>query len=495
MIDNEIKEKNIQKESMEDRIKVLKIYDMVAHDFILCYENLLAFGFSESEIKNFIDNKILVEKSYHQYEIAKTNDLTAYGIKQLLAERYIFAQKCIAKCYALSENKREYITRLLMTLVKFEKYQEAMEVYSHLEVLECNKEKSDYYYNTNIMYLYLLNMLTICGQRYQNIIDDIDQDLMLKEIKKLNLSDTDNEIRKCIILNKFKYAFQLVHNKIKTSCDYTIDDQLLRQLLCNTVDLEEKYKRELFSFLETEEYQKIFDLLEEKRKHRYLNNQEMYACLVVESIINIKKTGIIPIPKTISTTYMYDAIKNNNYVLAQKLNREFLKRKHKSHEKDLLDMLLTKINYIMLKIKLDIENEESQIKSSEEKQMSVVIEENNDKLKVEENNEINETEEEKTEELLFAEELAYYIKTEKISINEAKKKLGINNSQVLLIKLIYARDYFSEGMETLGNEMLKEVEKSKEKTNTVIALLNEIRRNKKFYKNRTDIKIRKKQLY
>ena len=70
MIDNEIKEKNIQKESMEDRIKVLKIYDMVAHDFILCYENLLAFGFNESEIKNFIDNKILVEKSYHQYEIA-----------------------------------------------------------------------------------------------------------------------------------------------------------------------------------------------------------------------------------------------------------------------------------------------------------------------------------------------------------------------------------------------------------------------------------------
>ena len=501
MINNNTEQKFNKEENLENKIIISKLYDMIAHNFILNQENLIAYGFTELDIKKLIDEKILITNDKNEYNVLDIRDLTGYGIKQLLAERYIFAKNCISKCYSLTENKREYLTRLILTLVNFKKYQEAIEVYTHLEILESdNKKSEDYYYNTNIMYLYLLNMLTTCNQRHQNIINDLDQDLMLKEIKKLNLSDVDNEIRKCIILNKFKFAFQLVHNKIKTSCDYTIEDQLLRQLLCNTVDLEEKYKKDLFQYLKTEEYQKILDLLDEKRNHRYLNNQEMYAYLVTECIIKIRKTGIIPISKISNTAYLYDAIKGNNFSLAQEINRSFLKRKNKLIEKDLLDMLLTKINEIILEIKLDISKKDDEIKILEEKKSLDATQEEKITLKEEQenlteiSNYIEETTKESSKEIIFAEELAYYIKAEMMTIDEARKKLGIKDSQILLIKLIYARDYFIEGMDELGNKLLKEVENNKEKPSEVFELLNEIKRNKILYKNKTDSKIRKKEI-
>lgn len=492
MINNNIEQKCSKEENLENRIRISKIYDMIAHDFILNYENLLAYGFNELEIENSINEKVLKLNSKGEYDILQISDLTGYGIRQLLAKRYVFAKRCISKCYVLTENKREYLTRLLLILVKFEKYQEAMEVYSHLEILESDiKESEEYYYNTNIMYLYLLNMLTTCNQRYQNIINDFDQDLILKEIKKLNLPDVDNEIRKCIILNKFKFAFQLVHNKIKTSSNYTIDDQLLRQLLCNTVDLEEKYKKDLIQYLEMEEYQKILDLLDEKRNHRYLNNQEMYAYLVTESIIDIRKTGIIPICKISNTTYLYDAIKGNNFSLAQKINRNFLKRKNKSPENDLLDMLLTKMNEIILEIKLDISKKDDEIELLQKKKPFDTSQEEQ-RLTTEISKYTEDKINEPSKEIIFAEELAYYIKAEMMTIDEARKKLGISNSQIMLIKLIYARDYFIEGIDELGNKLLKEVEKSKEKTSEAYELLNEIKSNKNIYKCRTDSKIKKR---
>lgn len=88
-------------------------------------------------------------------------------------------------------------------------------------------------------------------------------------------------------------------------------------------------------------------------------------------------------------------------------------------------------------------------------------------------------------------EIYYYIEENKMSIESACQIYSLTSEQILLVKLIYARDYYTNSMYSQGDRLVSEVEKSKNKTDRVKKLLIEIRKNKQFYKNRTNIRIRK----
>jgi len=72
----------------------------------------------------------------------------------------------------------------------------------------------------------------------------------------------------------------------------------------------------------------------------------------------------------------------------------------------------------------------------------------------------------------------------KMTFEEAKEKYGLSDEKINVIKLNLARYYFANKRDEIGEKLLKEVEKSQDKTNTVKNLFEEVRNNKKFYKNR-----------
>lgn len=69
----------------------------------------------------------------------------------------------------------------------------------------------------------------------------------------------------------------------------------------------------------------------------------------------------------------------------------------------------------------------------------------------------------------------------KINVDEACKKLLINKEETELIKLVYAREFFSKGEIKIGEKFLKSVEQSENKTPRVVAALEEVKRCKKIY--------------
>ena len=93
------------------------------------------------------------------------------------------------------------------------------------------------------------------------------------------------------------------------------------------------------------------------------------------------------------------------------------------------------------------------------------------------------------------EEKAYYLQSQNISFEEASKIMNLTTEDILIVKLIYARDYYAEEMYLLGDYLLKEVEKHPDKTYKVTVFLNEVRTNKKFYKNRKEKYTRQRNLY
>lgn len=73
-----------------------------------------------------------------------------------------------------------------------------------------------------------------------------------------------------------------------------------------------------------------------------------------------------------------------------------------------------------------------------------------------------------------------------LDVESACISLGISSENTELIKLVYAREFFSRGEDEIAKKFLKSVEQSDNKTSKVIKALKETRSNKKIYLNKKE---------
>lgn len=73
-----------------------------------------------------------------------------------------------------------------------------------------------------------------------------------------------------------------------------------------------------------------------------------------------------------------------------------------------------------------------------------------------------------------------------LDVESACLNLGIPKENIELIKLVYAKEFFSRGEEQLAEKFLKSVEQSDNKTPRIIKALKEVRNNKRMYLNKRE---------
>ena len=78
-------------------------------------------------------------------------------------------------------------------------------------------------------------------------------------------------------------------------------------------------------------------------------------------------------------------------------------------------------------------------------------------------------------------EINAYIESSGLDVESACKQLGINSVKINTIRLIYSKMYYAQGSYDKGDEFLKAVEQSHDKTEFTIKLADKIRKTKKFY--------------
>ncbi len=81
-------------------------------------------------------------------------------------------------------------------------------------------------------------------------------------------------------------------------------------------------------------------------------------------------------------------------------------------------------------------------------------------------------------------EINDYILETGMDVQTACEQMGMSQESIDIVKLIYAREFYIQENFEKGDLFLVSVERSKSKTKAVIKLLEEIRKNKRFYKNR-----------
>lgn len=77
-----------------------------------------------------------------------------------------------------------------------------------------------------------------------------------------------------------------------------------------------------------------------------------------------------------------------------------------------------------------------------------------------------------------------YIYNSGLDVETACKQLQLNKEEIIILMLVYARDFYKQGEFEKGNQFLKYVEKVKNKSSHINKIFSEVRTNKKFYRNR-----------
>ena len=78
-----------------------------------------------------------------------------------------------------------------------------------------------------------------------------------------------------------------------------------------------------------------------------------------------------------------------------------------------------------------------------------------------------------------------------MSIENACSEFNLTEEDVSIIKLVTARNYYSQKNFKAGDKVFKQVERSKDKTPFIKSLMEEIRTNKKLYPYRNIQKVKK----
>ena len=434
----------------------ITLYRILIDGLDLTYENLIKYGISENEIKELLQNHIIVINKSSTFSLVSIAKFCNYGIELLLENRIVEADKCFQKCYELAPNGRKICLQALCSAVRRSDYKLAYEIFETLEQINPEKNILD-----NNIILYLLNIISPANEAYRARIRNLNNiDLQLP---KRNSTKVEYEIRKAILLGKFKYAYQQTNIAIGKETGYSVKSELFKTLLYNIIEHEKQFRQTLAYLINTEQYKELDIILTERSQEMMQSTLEKNILLIINAINNILTTKAIPLPESNDANTVYEALTINNFKLALELNLKFLEEKGENPKTDLINILLVKLNKLI----------EQQDKDN---RLNVII----DKETTEQ--------EEKT-----LEDLAYYISNQNMSIDMAIKQFGILPEQALLIKLIYARDCYIDGDYENGDKFLEEVEKSLFLTSKVIASLKEVKTNRNNYHKQENVKRRAKQ--
>lgn len=444
---------------MKDKIEI--IYDLIIRGIKINKELLNIYNFSDDEINKYIEGGVLINDKNDMYKIASVNNLYRYGIKLLLLGKIKRSKDCFTICYRMDPNNREICIQLMNIALKEKNYIGVSKMFDIIKQIS-----PENYIEDNKLYAYLLGIIMEQNSEYSEILKNTEPD-ELQISKNNDYPDRikQNIIRRYITNQRYKMALRSINDLIRENRVYNTELELLKELISQTLKKDEKYKNNIKIAIKTQDYEQVLKLLAIKSQNQYLNNKEVYIQQVTKTLIDIYKTNEIPVITEHNTKFLYDAIKGNNFKLAKVINDQFLEETNQDIKEDSLHILLDDII--------------SLIQSIEEE----LIKEVNPSY---ENNPSNSFVEDTLSDIDLSteEELALYILNKNITIEQAKKAIGILPEQFILIKLIFARYYYNEGTEQSiikADLLIDEVENSHISSYKIDKYLNLLKNNRNNY--------------
>lgn len=341
-----------------------KIYSYAIRSNQLTSKELIANGLNYNDINKLINQEIIKRIKPGYYEIASVEKLYQHGLKLLLERKNNLAILCFKKCYEIDPTHRNAILRLFYTAITEKNYPKAFELLNTLY----NFGDPEYQKENNL-YLYLLNFIVPCEERYIERVKSITIDDLLPEQK--NNDEFEYIIRK-IFSKNIKQARKDLQSYIDRNTDNSIKIFILKELINKIFLYERDINQKLLELAISEDYFELEKILSIKRKTRSYKAIDAYALSLTYKIDRMIFAKEIPYVTTLDTNNLYDAIKGNNFGLALELNLQYIKERQMSEE-NILTILLKKATELASKLKEENELQTSVVSDEEEKESEETI--------------------------------------------------------------------------------------------------------------------------
>ncbi len=382
-------------------------------------------------------------------EVLSSNDWFIKGKKLFLDKKFDEAEICFNKSYEIDPNNYEVCFELFLNSIRKDDYNEVLKYFICLENIE--NDKNNIYKNDRNFYLYLLSMIIKLKEEYRIRAKKI----TFKDIKINSKGDNkvylvQNEIRALALNQNFKEAYiKLYINRTKIGRS-DVANFVVRNLLKKAIESQNIHREKLSKLIETKSYRTIIDYLRDVEHEHSLCVSDMLVLRLASDALNIISYGTPPFVEISKTDNYYEAIKRKNYKLALKILN--------TSETDISDDLegLTLVKQILRDIINIIDNFE---KEKNQPSRDYIINNLDSIVK---------------------------LISEGKSISEACQEFNIDKEGIDFINLIFAKECYYNGDYSLGDMFLKNVEKSKDKSKFIADYLDEIRKKRKFYKNRVE---------
>ena len=316
------------------------IYELTLNKIIPTKEKLLEKGFTEEQITCLLANNLIIEFQPETYKLSSVKVLFQYGKDNMLQGNKRTSHQVFLLCYKIKPKHRDTCLQLFYNAVLHEDYNEA---YEYLYALE-NVSTQEHMRKDYKIYLYLLSQVSQVPKLYQEKLEAINNDRNLITHKKPNRQQKqDNLVVSLVLKGKYKFAIESLNNFLAEDYDYEVHRIIIKTLIRNIINQDDKYKKDLLDKVRHKRYREIITILETISLTRKLRTDEQSILELTQAIISIYETQNIPVPIPNESTTVLEAIKFYDYEKAMEIETSFLTEKDISTDTSSINFLLQEI--------------------------------------------------------------------------------------------------------------------------------------------------------
>ena len=339
---------------MINKEKLNTLYNMILDEKELTTKELNNNGFCSNDLINLVKDGILLRVKKGLYKLGNVDLLFQYGKTLLSNMDYEKAFLCFLKCFKLDPTHLDSLSYLFLKSIKDKNYEEAFQFLESLLKVDDKFYIADFNY-----YLYLLSMITELPENLKECArflkyEDIEISIHDKRYKDTNLF---NEIRLYSMKKRFSYALSLLKKLINNLHYIKVEDIIMKTLLSQAAYVEINNKKILLKLIREKNYEAVSNFLFDEQARCSLSILEKKILQLSLQYLYIQEHSIIPNINIDETRDLYEAIDANNFVLALKINSEYMQKNNSSSRNNFMNYILTDICSLIDRLNLPNAND------------------------------------------------------------------------------------------------------------------------------------------
>ena len=297
-------------------------------------KELLQGGIDNNDIIRLKKLGIIESSKWGHYKLVDVSKYYDEAIKVVESKDYNKAVELFEKSIHVSFNVIESSYYLFLISVLNNNLDDA---FKYFEVLY-NKQNDIIGKGDLNFYLYMINYYNPVPSEYYKIV------------RNMRIEDTLNGEKKYMISREIKNLFfnkRFINSRNVIVFSESLQSKVIYHIISKVIDALNTEKRQFIDLIKEKKYEEVYEYYLDIESYRDLLDYETICLDIVEDIVEILKSGVLPKSNKVVTSNLSVAVGNKDYKRALEINIQFNKSKNVDNSANHINLLLVAINDII----------------------------------------------------------------------------------------------------------------------------------------------------